>query len=98
MLLLLLLWQRCRGGGDIDDCCCNGGNDIDGFVALGNQNKKLNINGINIKNIDLSKITDLTPNFSSSDSKAGNILDPDNHNGNITFETDAAILMFVAPF
>ena len=32
------------------------------------------------------------------DSKAGNILDPANHNGNIVFDTDAAILMFVAPF
>ena len=39
-----------------------------------------------------------TWNGTSSDSKAGNILDPDNHNGNITFDTDAAILMFVAPF
>lgn len=34
----------------------------------------------------------------TGDSKAGNILDPSNHNGNIVFDTDAAILMFVAPF
>ena len=34
----------------------------------------------------------------TGDSKAGNILDPSNHNGNIAFDTDAAILMFVAPF
>ena len=39
-----------------------------------------------------------TWNGTSGDSKAGNILDPTNHNGNITFDTDAAILMFVAPF
>ena len=39
-----------------------------------------------------------TWNGTSSDSIAGNILDPDNHNGNIAFDTDAAILMFVAPF
>ena len=39
-----------------------------------------------------------TWNGTGGDSKAGNILDPDNHNGNITFDTDAAILMFVAPF
>ena len=39
-----------------------------------------------------------TWNGTSADSKAGNILDPANHNGNIQFDTDAAILMFVAPF
>ena len=39
-----------------------------------------------------------TWNGTSSDSIAGNILDPANHNGNIQFDTDAAILMFVAPF
>ena len=39
-----------------------------------------------------------TWNGTSSDSIAGNILDPGNHNGNIVFDTDAAILMFVAPF
>ena len=39
-----------------------------------------------------------TWNGTSDDSKAGNILDPSNHNGNIAFDTDAAILMFVAPF
>ena len=39
-----------------------------------------------------------TGNTSTSDSIAGNILDPANHNGNIQFDTDAAILMFVAPF
>ena len=39
-----------------------------------------------------------TWNGTSDDSKAGNILDPANHNGNIVFDTDAAILMFVAPF
>lgn len=33
-----------------------------------------------------------------ADSIAGNILDPGNHNGNIQFDTDAAILMFVPPF
>ena len=49
----------------------NGLGDVDGFVALGNQNKKLNLNGININNTDLSKINNLTPNFSKSKSKAG---------------------------
>ena len=39
-----------------------------------------------------------TGNTNTSDSIAGNILDPANHNGNIQFDTDAAILMFVAPF
>lgn len=39
-----------------------------------------------------------TGNTSQADSIAGNILDPANHNGNIQFDTDAAILMFVAPF
>ena len=33
-----------------------------------------------------------------ADSIAGNILDPGNHNGNIQFDLDAAILMFVPPF
>jgi len=37
-------------------------------------------------------------NGTTPDNKAGNILDPGNHNGNIAFDTDAAILMFVAPF
>ena len=39
-----------------------------------------------------------TWNGTGAESKAGNILDPGNHNGNIQFDTDAAILMFVAPF
>ena len=39
-----------------------------------------------------------TWNGTGGDSIAGNILDPANHNGNIQFDTDAAILMFVAPF
>jgi len=39
-----------------------------------------------------------TWNGTGAESIAGNILDPANHNGNIQFDTDAAILMFVAPF
>ena len=37
-------------------------------------------------------------NSTNPESIAGNILDDSNHNGNIQFDTDAAILMFVPPF
>ncbi len=39
-----------------------------------------------------------TWNGTGAESIAGNILDDSNHNGNIAFDTNAAILMFVPPF
>ena len=49
----------------------NGLGDIDGFVSLGYQEKKLDFNNINSNNIDLSNLTGLNQTLSNSDSKAG---------------------------